>query len=314
MKRWLAILWLSGATRADMTCDEPEARPHQPAELISLRPRAYRLRQLLSGAECAELISLGADRLSASQVGVSDADSQAGWRNSSTMLFDSAADASEPLLRRLRRRIVDAALMDERNAEPLQLARYGPDDVYSLHLDFDGAGAVPRIATLIVFLSDDFDGGETVFPRVGVGGTGGGAAPMRPLSKLLAAGGEALLMSELGKLSKYCDAASPVLRVRPVRGDALLFFSFGSDLQPDHDSVHGGCPPRGGSKWIAQQWFTVDTQQAAPRTRGRGAAAAAGDVDDGTAVPEARGSEQQAKQQSARALERLRMELSGGGG
>ena len=34
----------------------------------------------------------------------------------------------------------------------------------------------------------------------------------------------------------------------------------------------------------------------------------------GTAVPEARGSEQQAKQQSARALERLRMELSGGGG
>ena len=94
----------------------------------------------------------------------------------------------------------------------------------------------------------------------------------------------------------------------------FLFFSFGADLQHDHDSVHGGCPPRGGRNWIAQQWFTVDSQQAAPRTRGRGAAAAADGVDDGTAVPEARGSEQQAKQQSARAVERLRLELSRDGG
>ena len=126
-------------------------------ELLSLRPRAYRLRRLLSDEECDELIALGAARLAPSQVGPADDNAQAGWRNSSTMFFDASEDAGVPLLRRLRRRMSDAAMMDERTAEPLQVARYEPDESYSLHVDFDGAGAAPRIATLVVFLTDDFE-------------------------------------------------------------------------------------------------------------------------------------------------------------
>lgn len=282
-------------------------------ELLSLRPRAYRLRRLLSDEDCDELITLGAARLAPSQVGPADDNSQAGWRNSSTMFFDTSEDAGVPLLRRLRRRMCDAAMMDERTAEPLQVARYEPGESYSLHVDFDGTGAAPRIATLVVFLTDDFEGGETVFPRVSAR-EGSGSGTMKPLAKLVAAGGQPLLMAELSKLSKYCDAATSVLRVPPVRGDALLFFSFGTDLVPDHDSVHGGCPPRGGSKWIAQQWFTVDTEQAAARTRGRGVAAANDGVDDGIWVPEARGTEQLAKQASDMALQRLRAQLLGDAG
>eukprot|EP00908_Phaeocystis_cordata_P014039 Transcript_25145.p2 GENE.Transcript_25145~~Transcript_25145.p2 ORF type:complete len:337 (+),score=86.01 Transcript_25145:909-1919(+) len=312
---WLASLSTTDATYTDEATCAARPQPSFP-ELLSLRPRAYRLRHLLTDEECTELIALGEARLAPSLVGVTDDDSQASWRNSSTMLFDEEVDAGVPLLRRLRRRMCDSALMDERHAEPLQIARYQPDESYSLHLDFDGAGAAPRLATLIVFLNDDFEGGETVFPRVGVpradgDGGGGGRGALKPLAKLLAAGGEPLLMQELAQLPRYCDEAAAVLRVAPRRGDALLFYSFGADLQPDHDSVHGGCPPRGGPKWIAQQWFTVDTAMAAPRTRGRGAAPPADGADDGVEVPEARGNEQLARQLSERAVERLRRELAG---
>ena len=140
------------------------------------------------------------------------------------MLFDEEVDAGVPLLRRLRRRMCDSALMDERHAEPLQIARYQPDESYSLHLDFDGAGAAPRLATLIVFLNDDFEGGETVlYP-----GTHASETP---------------------------EDGSPQVAIRPAAGSALCFgqsFKFGREgVAHSSDALlHEGAPlasPTGGS-------------------------------------------------------------------
>ena len=79
----------------------------------------------------------------------------------------------------------------------------------------------------------------------------------------------------------------------PRRGDALLFFSLSPQLAPDLDAVHGGCPPRNGEKWIAQQFFNLD------EARGGGAGQREG-------VPAARGGEPMARRQAARALTHVR--------
>ncbi|GJN20595.1 hypothetical protein PR202_gb07990 [Eleusine coracana subsp. coracana] len=45
--------------------------------------------------------------------------------------------------------------------------------------------------------------------------------------------------------------------VKPVKGDALLFFSLHPDATTDSDSLHGSCPVIAGQKWSATKWIHV---------------------------------------------------------
>lgn len=49
---------------------------------------------------------------------------------------------------------------------PLQIVRYGVDDFYRLHKD-DRPGGKRRLS-IVCYLNDDFDGGETVFPKLDI--------------------------------------------------------------------------------------------------------------------------------------------------
>lgn len=292
----------------------------QPVPLSST-PRVYRLASLLSGPECDDLIALGRERLlrpseigaaeahGTSNAGSVSASAAAAWRNSSTLTFSNGASMADPVLSRLQRRLANAALLPESLAEPLQLSRYRETERFGLHTDLDLHGRVLRLATVIVYLNDDFEGGETVFPRVPTADSAGhaGVPPLKPLHKLAAAGGAELLEAQLRDgLGRYCgDDGGRVLRVAPRKGDALLFFSFTPHLTPDIDAVHGGCPPRGGAdaeKWILQQFFNLERQ---PRASGD-AAAAAGPAP----LPEAQGGQQLARRLEADAVAALRERLS----
>jgi len=316
-RQW-AALRPAAAPGAGCIADSPGAASAWPhARLLSQQPRVYLLRGMLSHAEAEQLVALASGRMLASQLGAAETKSgrpndaaespagsghallRSGFRNSSSITL---SDADAPLLPALRLRWADAALLPAAMAEPTQLARYSPGEAFGLHLDPDSAGAVPRVATLITYLSDGFEGGETVFPRVEVRSSAAGHAPLPHVSKLVAAGGEALLASELRKgLERYCTPASRVLRVAPRKGDALLFFSSRPDLSLDLDAVHGGCPPRGADKWIAQQWFNLDPAQAV------GADAARRDE------PAARGAERLTQRAARETLEWLRRGWRGGG-
>jgi len=248
-------------TSAAVTCDEQQ--PH--FVQLSSHPRIYRIDGLLSSAECDTLIGLGNPRLNTSEMGAVDAIAGDGdetssiQRTSRTAFLDEARDNDHVLLQKLRKRWADAARLPLSLAEPTQVARYAAGEGYGLHLD--ASDDVLRTATLITYLSDGFDGGETCFPRVAsaaeVGG-GRAAGVMRPLAKLAAAG---MLAKELSKGEQYCDATRAVLRVVPRKGDALLFFPLLPDGQVDHDAVHSSCQVRSAPaeepKWIAQQWFTL---------------------------------------------------------
>lgn len=45
--------------------------------------------------------------------------------------------------------------------------------------------------------------------------------------------------------------------MKPVKGDAVLFFSLHADGTPDPLSLHGSCPVIRGEKWSAPKWIHV---------------------------------------------------------
>ena len=233
---------------------------HMLLETLSDHPRVYRIQGLLSAAECDQLIASGTSRLNASEMGAADHaptgedDRPASSRTSSSMHFDDGADEGEPWLHMLRQRWANVARLPLSLGEPTQLARYRGAEAYGLHLD--ASEEVRRLATVLTYLSDVEEGGETIFPRIAsAGARRGSGGVMQPLAKLAAAG---MLARELSRGSRYCEKGH-VLRIPPRKGDALLFFPLLHDGTPDHDTIHAGCAVRGSSdvKYVAQQWFTL---------------------------------------------------------
>ena len=52
--------------------------------------------------------------------------------------------------------------------------------------------------------------------------------------------------------------------VKPVKGDAVLFFSLHVNGVPDPLSLHGSCPVIEGEKWSAPKWIHVRSYENSP--------------------------------------------------
>mmetsp|Transcript_45890 Transcript_45890/g.87592 ORF Transcript_45890/g.87592 Transcript_45890/m.87592 type:complete len:206 (+) Transcript_45890:740-1357(+) len=95
---------------------------------------------------------------------------------------------------------------------------------------FDNGGQ--RVATVLMYLSDVEEGGETVFPN-----SHNWIHPERAR----------LDMSPCGKRG---------VAVKPSVGDALLFWGVLPDTKTiDKASMHAGCPVLRGVKWTATKWI-----------------------------------------------------------
>ncbi|KAM3408067.1 hypothetical protein ACQJBY_001373 [Aegilops geniculata] len=75
-------------------------------------------------------------------------------------------------------------------------------------------------------------------------------------------GGETIFPNAEGKLTQHKDetaseCAKNGYAVKPVKGNALLFFSLHPDATTDPDSLHGSCPVIEGQKWSATKWIHV---------------------------------------------------------
>jgi prolyl 4-hydroxylase len=107
--------------------------------------------------------------------------------------------------------------------EQLQVARYNETQEYKQHYDAcveqcdrDKRERIPRRATMLLYLTDDFEDGYTHFPNINE-------------------------------------------RVRPKRGDAVLFYNSDADTGAEiPDSLHAGEPVTSGTKWIANCWVRYD--------------------------------------------------------
>ena len=67
----------------------------------------------------------------------------------------------------INRRIAAASGTTTEQGEPLQLLRYGPGGEFKPHHDAEKEGGNQRILTALVYLSNDYEGGETQFTRAG---------------------------------------------------------------------------------------------------------------------------------------------------
>ena len=180
-----------------------------------------RVEAVITVAECERLIARATGSLQRSMTlgnVVSDV------RTSEQAWVDTTDASVGDIVTKIRTRTAQmTGIFREDLFEQLQVARYEASQQYKPHFDAcieqcdrDKRERIPRRATLLVYLTDDFEEGSTHFPAI--------------------------------------DA-----RVRPVRGDGVLFYNSDADTGGEiPDSIHAGEPVRSGTKWIANCWVRYD--------------------------------------------------------
>eukprot|EP01023_Acetabularia_acetabulum_P065302 TRINITY_DN8627_c0_g1_i6.p2 TRINITY_DN8627_c0_g1~~TRINITY_DN8627_c0_g1_i6.p2 ORF type:complete len:233 (+),score=27.24 TRINITY_DN8627_c0_g1_i6:493-1191(+) len=113
------------------------------------------------------------------------------------------------------------------NQEDMQILRYSEGQEYKEHFDSNG-----RVATVLLYLTDVQEGGETVFPN----------------SKW--ASGQVIEQVDVS------DCAKGLVGAKPRKGDALLFHSLKQGTtENDIHSRHRGCPVLKGIKYTGTIWI-----------------------------------------------------------
>lgn len=202
-------------------------------EVVSWKPRAFVAHNFLSRDEARHLRKLSAVTLKRSTVIGKDGKSiEDDYRTSYGTFIKRLSD---PIVTTVDERIADWARVPPENGEDLQILRYDIDQYYKKHFDGlmdDKAG--PRVATVLLYLSDVEEGGETAFPDSNQWAHPDLAKTMGPFSKCTEGG----------------------VAFKPKLGDALLFWSIKPDGHTlDVASMHTGCPIIRGVKWTATKWI-----------------------------------------------------------
>lgn len=135
-----------------------------PPAFLSQDPLIVHFPAFLTRQECDALVALAAPKLAPSRVvhprtGVLIEDP---IRTSSAAAFPLVEET--PFLHAINRRIAAASRSTWDQGEPTQILCYRPGEEYKLHSDALNAEN-QRIMTFLVYLSDDFEGGETHFPH-----------------------------------------------------------------------------------------------------------------------------------------------------
>lgn len=228
-------------------------------EPVSWSPRAFIVHNLLSDEECNQFILAGRDEVKPSEtVG-----------GEMTRAYRTSAGAF--LLRYGKGRVL--AEIVERVAlvvgipvfqgERVQLLHYEVGQYYKPHTDYF-VQENDRAATVLMYLSDVEEGGDTNFPQ------GRGTREYRQrhgeyLSQpsscaglegvRQAIGGEA----DQGGGGPRAAKGTQTCRVRPEKGSALIFWDVGPGYnQFDMFSLHEGCAVVRGDKWSSTIWIRQD--------------------------------------------------------
>ncbi|KAL5557521.1 hypothetical protein UlMin_039757 [Ulmus minor] len=234
---------LSSIARTSLERSEKdEGNGERWVEVISWEPRAFVYHNFLTDEECDYLIDLAKPSMKKSTV----VDSETGKSRDSRVRTSSGtflARGRDKTIRNIEKRIADFTFIPADHGEGLQILHYEVGQKYEPHYDyflddFNTVNGGQRMATLLMYLSDVEEGGETVFP---------------------AAKGN---ISSVPWWNELSDCGKKGLSVKPKRGDALLFWSMKPDATLDSSSLHGGCPVIKGNKWSSTKWMRVNEYKA----------------------------------------------------
>jgi prolyl 4-hydroxylase len=197
-----------------------EAAGHPVDVVMALKhPRVVVFGNLLTAAECDELMALSRPRLERSEtVDTATGGSEVNAARTSDGMFFERGE--HPLIARIERRIAALLNWPVEYGEGVQILRYRPGARYEPHYDYfdpekSGTPRIlerggQRVGTLVMYLNTPARGGSTTFPDAG-------------------------------------------LEVAPVRGSAV-FFSY-ERPHPSTRTLHGGAPVLAGEKWVATKWL-----------------------------------------------------------
>jgi prolyl 4-hydroxylase len=176
-------------------------------EVVSEAPQLTMFRGLFTPDECRYLVEAAAPMLEPSVV----VDPASGTQRPDPVRVAESMGFTLPLenpaVHALNQRIAAASGTQAVQGEPLQVLRYRPGGEYKPHFDAIPGFANQRILTMIVWLNEDYEGGETMFMKTG--------------ARLRGRTGDALLFrNALPDETRDPDAAHAGLKV--TRGEKLI--------------------------------------------------------------------------------------------
>ena len=191
-------------------------------EVLSRSPLIVLYHDFLSEKECHWLMEEARPQLARSTV-VGDTASGSKVdraRTSEGMYFYNTQKGS--VLDQLEKRIADVTMLPRENGENIQVLHYLPGQEYLPHYDYFNPNSSSE--------RRHFDrGGQRI-------------ATFIMYLYTTEAGGETIF--------PRLD-----IKVKPVRGNALLFYNCDANGVVDTRTLHGGAPVIGGEKWIATRWL-----------------------------------------------------------
>jgi prolyl 4-hydroxylase len=231
-----------GQTHSLLASSEDDEPKKYHLKVVSVTPRVFEIADFLSSDECDTLVALALEAgLQASTLqaggGASHQTTDRSTRSSSnTWLPRRVANVTDAIYRRAAQLLqMDESLLQKDSvgdgyhahehslAESLQVVRYQTGEEYTAHHDFVYPPTFSRyqptrFATLLLYLNDDFEGGQTVFPRA--------------------------------VNAQYHEG----ITVEPQKGKAILFYNMLADGNMDDLSQHSGQPVESGEKFLANLW------------------------------------------------------------
>lgn len=158
----------AGQLRVLEAMPSPEAITSWPAERLHDSADIRLLRNFITPEEAAYLRALAEPHLRPSSI-VHPASRRRVPHPTRTSYDTNFALGRETLVvNAINRRIAAATGTDFRAGEPLHILRYSGGQEYRPHLDGLPAAANQRLWTVLLYLNDDYVGGETEFPQLGL--------------------------------------------------------------------------------------------------------------------------------------------------
>lgn len=146
----------------------PDSALKLPANVLSTDPLIFNVAGALQDEECAYVRALAEPDVRPSFV-INPATGEQmphPVRTSHGMSFGPADE--DLVINNINRRLAVLTKTEATSGEPLHILRYEPGQEYKPHVDHLPAVANQRLWTVLVYLNDEYEGGETEFPQVNV--------------------------------------------------------------------------------------------------------------------------------------------------
>ncbi|MED6192815.1 putative prolyl 4-hydroxylase 9 [Stylosanthes scabra] len=210
-----------------------------PFQVLSWQPRALHFPNFATAEQCESIVDIAKAGLKPSTLALRKGeteDNTKGIRTSSGV-FISASEDKTGTLEVIEEKIARATMIPRTHGEAFNILRYEIGQRYNSHYDaFNPSEYGPqksnRMASFLLYLTDVQEGGETMFP----------------------------FENGLNMDGSYGYESCIGLKVRPRKGDGLLFYSLFPNGTIDPTSLHGSCPVIKGEKWVATKWIRDQEQ------------------------------------------------------